>query len=325
MAQCLYRFRRECLVFMISILGLPDGLESEKRFQRPWLTLGVWLALFGHLMGAGDILTYSNSIITGFPDIVQAAVWFAGRPAVDFLLALFATIVQEFGRTSEKPAFSNNADNDGDEEQQLVTHPITTATTEKGWLWHPAIWYAALLSLLSIIGGWQINIHRGSFFQVAYPDYVPETVPVGCVIGPSLLNQQQQTEHDRWLNRSTSLANAGAKLIVWSEETGSASSPQEEADLLEKARNLALEKQVYLALTYDKDHETNILENKLVLVTPKGEIAINYNKAHPVPFVEPQPAGKEEIQYVDTPEFGRVGAAICFDYNFPWYIRQAST
>ncbi|KAI9482636.1 carbon-nitrogen hydrolase [Zychaea mexicana] len=149
-------------------------------------------------------------------------------------------------------------------------------------------------------------------------------INVCCVIGPSLLNQQQQTEHDRWLNRSTSLANAGAKLIVWSEETGSASSPKEEADLLEKARDLALEKQVYLALTYDKDDETNILENKLVLVTPKGEIAINYNKAHPVPFVEPQPAKKEEIQYVDTPEFGRVGAAICFDYNFPWYIRQAS-
>lgn len=30
------------------------------------------------------------------------------------------------------------------------------------------------------------------------------------------------------------------------------------------------------------------------------------------------------MPFVDTPEFGRVGAAICFDFNFPSFMLQAS-
>lgn len=40
---------------------------------------------------------------------------------------------------------------------------------------------------------------------------------------------------------------------------------------------------------------------------------------------ELQPAGPKVLQYVDTEEFGRIGAGICFDYNFPDFIKQAST
>ena len=39
---------------------------------------------------------------------------------------------------------------------------------------------------------------------------------------------------------------------------------------------------------------------------------------------EPRPPGKREIQYVDTSLFGRISAGICYDFNFPWFIRQAS-
>lgn len=38
---------------------------------------------------------------------------------------------------------------------------------------------------------------------------------------------------------------------------------------------------------------------------------------------EPQEPGKPIVPYVDTKEFGRIGLAICFDYNFPQFIWQA--
>lgn len=40
---------------------------------------------------------------------------------------------------------------------------------------------------------------------------------------------------------------------------------------------------------------------------------------------ETQAAGPGIVQYVDTEDFGRVGGAICFDYNFPHFISQANT
>ncbi|KAI9497354.1 carbon-nitrogen hydrolase [Zychaea mexicana] len=342
--------------FWISILGLQDDIYGNGRFQHPWWMLvlaiccsvnvlialigdflasrhestalrvlvfpllfaGSWLVIFGHLIGFGDSLAYSNSILTGFPDIVQAATWLGGRPAIDFVLALFATIVLEFGRTSsEKPVFNSNTDDEEEQQQEHTARP-------KSWLCHPATWYVALLSLLSFFGGWQINIHPKSFFQIAYPDYVPKTVPVGCVIGPGGIHWQLQADHDRWLNRSATLADAGAKLIAWTEETASTKSYDEEASLIGKAQALAKEKQVYLAITYNQIIPPDVSENKLVLVTPEGHVAINYKKAYPVPFIEPRPPGKDEIQYVDTPEFGRISAGICFDFNFPWFIGQAS-
>ncbi|KAI8139989.1 carbon-nitrogen hydrolase [Fennellomyces sp. T-0311] len=278
----------------------------------PLLFTGTWLGIFGHWIGFGDGLVYSNSVLLAFADIVQAATWLGGRPAIDFILTLFATVVQEFKLSSEKPVFT-----DEEEEQQRTHRP-------HAWLLHPATWYAALITLLALFGGSLIHIHRGSFFQVGYPEYVPENIPVGCVIGPGGINWQLQADHDRWLNRSAILADAGAKLIAWSEETASTSSYEEEESLISKSQAFAKEKGVYLMLTYMQIIPPDVSENKLVLVLPNGEVGINYKKAYPVPFIEPRPPGKEEIQYVDTPEFGRISGGICFDFNFPWFIRQAS-
>ena len=50
---------------------------------------------------------------------------------------------------------------------------------------------------------------------------------------------------------------------------------------------------------------------------------MTYHKAHPVPGIEADvKAGPYKLQWVDTP-YGRIGAAICFDFNYPTFIRQA--
>ncbi|KAI9276848.1 carbon-nitrogen hydrolase [Phascolomyces articulosus] len=350
------------VAFWISILGLQDDLYGNGQFQHPgWmlvLTLlasvnlfisligdflashhnysivrvlvfpmlftGTYLVIFGHLMGLGDSIVYSNHVLTGFPDLVQSATWLGGRPAIDFVLTLFATVVQEFDRSSSdntNRVFDNNNVNDEEEQQREDEEQILRP---KNWLLHPATYYAALVTVLAIFGGALINIRPGSFFQIAYPDHVPETVPVGCVIGPGGIKWQRQFDYDRWMNRTATLADAGAKLVAWSEETAATQSFDDEANLIRKSQALAKEKQIYLAITYNQIIPPDVSENKLVLITPEGEVAINYKKAYPVPFIEPRPPGKREIQYVDTPLFGRISAGICFDFNFPWFIRQAS-
>ena len=98
----------------------------------------------------------------------------------------------------------------------------------------------------------------------------------------------------------------------------------EEAEkaLIKRTQEFAVANHVYLGITYALMAP---LKNKFVFVTKQGEIGIDYNKAHPVPGVELQEAGPNVLQYVDTEEFGRIGAGICFDYNFADFIGQAST
>ncbi|KAG1456779.1 hypothetical protein G6F56_006757 [Rhizopus delemar] len=173
-----------------------------------------------------------------------------------------------------------------------------------------------------IYGGARINIHTGSFYQVSYPHYVPKHQPVGCVVGGGSVFPDLQFNHGFWFNKSTELVEAGAKLVLWSELVAVVQNKEEEDILLQRAKDFAITHQVYLAITYGLLEPVE--KNKLVFLTKGGDIAINYNKAHPVPLAETQPPGDPIIQSVYTEEFGRVGAAICFDYNFPHLLHQAS-
>ncbi|KAI7877063.1 carbon-nitrogen hydrolase [Lichtheimia hyalospora FSU 10163] len=315
-------FQHPGLVFGLSLFGnlvvlwclaVDHFMQHTCIWQRilvfPCMWAGSWL-LFTALAPFGDIYVYSNPVL-GWSDLVQATATIGGRPMIDFVLALGSTILLELKHTWDVPVFIRDEEDAG----ESISRPIH--------LWKsPIALYATFVGLLLFYGGIQTSIYPGSFFQVGYPDYVPETVPVGCVVGPGNINQELQLQHEHWFNKTTKLAEAGAKMILWSEETAQVHDPEEESTLLQRGKDIAKEHSVYIALTYDLLGP--IQQNKLVLITPQGDIGIDYIKAHPVPFVEPQPAGPNVLQFVDTPEFGRVGAAICFDLNFPSFMLQAS-
>src|SRR5438128_9761315 len=67
-------------------------------------------------------------------------------------------------------------------------------------------------------------------------------------------------------------------------------------------------------------------ENKLVLIDPTGRIAMSYVKAHPVMGWEASimRVGHGGIQVLPTAD-GRIGGAICFDAEFPSYIRRPAS
>ncbi|HEY0795249.1 MAG TPA: nitrilase-related carbon-nitrogen hydrolase [Acidisarcina sp.] len=120
-------------------------------------------------------------------------------------------------------------------------------------------------------------------------------------------------------------AQAGAKIILWS-ETAAFVLKQDEPALLARASALAARRQLYFALaiaTWTPGADRP-LENKVVMIEPTGNIAWQYLKARPTPGPEMAAAAPSDgkLRYIDTP-YGRIVAAICYDMDFVQLMAQA--
>lgn len=126
------------------------------------------------------------------------------------------------------------------------------------------------------------------------------------------------------LRKSTEQAEAGAKLIVWSE--GALTTPPEfEQDVLDRCSELATTKSTNLAVALGvlrADLGTSqYIENKIVFINEDGSIAGEYKKTKIVPG-EPSINGDGVIPSFDTKLAGRVSPLVCFDADFPNFVRQ---
>jgi apolipoprotein N-acyltransferase len=127
------------------------------------------------------------------------------------------------------------------------------------------------------------------------------------------------------LSRTDREAQAGAQIVVWSEEAASVRK-QNEASLLTQAQTLARTDHIYLGLSLAvwTAGQPRPLENKIALIDPLGKVDFQYLKARPTPGPETAraqvPDGK--LPLTMTP-FGSLSAAICYDMDFPRLIAQA--
>jgi apolipoprotein N-acyltransferase len=139
------------------------------------------------------------------------------------------------------------------------------------------------------------------------------------------LNGTLSRLHDWFLEGSRREARAGARLIVWPEQNLLVFADDEPA-FLERARRLAADEGIYLAMGMGTIHlgERLPFENKLVLVDPSGRIVTSHLKNRPVSGWEASilRRGDDGIPVVST-DTGRMAAAICFEADFPEFIRQA--
>lgn len=129
-----------------------------------------------------------------------------------------------------------------------------------------------------------------------------------------------------FLDGSRREARAGAKLIVWPEGNLLVFSTDERA-FLEHASIVARDERVYLAMGLGTIHlgDAKPFENKLVIIGPDGRTLVSYRKTHPVQGWEEgiMKVGDGHVPVATTPE-GRIAGAICFDADFPEFIRQAA-
>jgi len=128
-------------------------------------------------------------------------------------------------------------------------------------------------------------------------------------------------------NKTTQMADNGAKIVVWSEAIGFVINSQEEM-VIERAKALAKEKQIYLFMSLGVinpgpyDPERLLVVNKTVTFTPEGEVANVYLKSNPVPFAEQEYGSDDIIPIIDSP-YGKLSPIICYDADFPHFLKQA--
>ena len=128
------------------------------------------------------------------------------------------------------------------------------------------------------------------------------------------------------IDRSIEQAQAGAELIFWAE--GNAVILKEDENILyEKASKVADEQDIYLGISVAVIDPSNskYLENKFVLFDTEGRKNIDYWKGISVPGAE-EPISNNKatgIQKIET-NYGTIAAVICFDLDFPDYLKNAS-
>ena len=117
---------------------------------------------------------------------------------------------------------------------------------------------------------------------------------------------------------------AGAKLVFWAEAAVGVAE-QDEADFVQAASEFARDAGIYFMPAFwvvTENFPEVLAENKLLWIDPSGRVVTEYYKSIPVPG-EPVVPGDGSVPIIDTP-FGRIAAVICFDMDFPQFIRRAA-
>lgn len=128
------------------------------------------------------------------------------------------------------------------------------------------------------------------------------------------------------IERTRREAEAGAGLIAWAETAGRVLK-EDESDYLVDVQNLAAELDIILMIGYgvfDPD-DNPPLENKVAAIDRSGNLAWQYQKAHPIVGAESGfiRAGDGIIRVLQT-DYGRMGAVICHDLDFPELLLTAA-
>ena len=118
-------------------------------------------------------------------------------------------------------------------------------------------------------------------------------------------------------------ASSGAK-VVFGIETVISLEKYLEKEFIEKAKLVAQKEGIYLGLPMEvilKGFPKVRPENKIIWISPTGQILYTYHKAKPTPGEGNY--GDGIIKYFDSP-YGRISSSICFDMDFPALISQVN-
>lgn len=132
--------------------------------------------------------------------------------------------------------------------------------------------------------------------------------------------------NDDMLSRTIRATEVGARIVVWSETAARVLKRDEEAFLATAAR-IARAHNAFVFAAYGAfdPGAARPFQNRLAAVSPSAGVVWIFDKAHPIVGTEANStaAGAVHLPVVNTP-YGRVGAIICHDADFPAFVRQAA-
>jgi apolipoprotein N-acyltransferase len=115
---------------------------------------------------------------------------------------------------------------------------------------------------------------------------------------------------------------ADAKVIAWSEANADIPLAYED-ELVELGKEFAKENQIFLFMSFRSFSTLSMNENKTIGIAPGGDIVVDYLKSNPVPILEEgTKKGDGEVATANI-DGRRTGHVICYDMDFPSFIRQA--
>jgi apolipoprotein N-acyltransferase len=129
--------------------------------------------------------------------------------------------------------------------------------------------------------------------------------------------------YDKVFEQNNELISSDVSLTFWPEALIKVLE-EDEVSFIDRGKELATEKNVYLLLAYfviPEDDPGRSGENKSVLINPEGEVEWEYLKTYPV-HGSTDKAGDGILPVSDTP-FGRISTTICYDMDFTGLLNQA--
>lgn len=127
--------------------------------------------------------------------------------------------------------------------------------------------------------------------------------------------------HAAYLDQTVQAARDGAEIVLWPEQAGFGLE-EDVLALLEQGQAIAREEGIYLAMPVFVifPDPNRLLENKLFIADPNGEIVIAHVK-YGGNAIEGTLPGDGTLQTVETP-YGTLSGIICWDTDYQWVVTQ---
>ena len=222
--------------------------------------------------------------------------------------------------------------------------PVSNAIWEHGFDWRAdhlsVIPFAAALLLTLLLGEVRLAFFSPNVLTVRVAALAADRAlsqGLSVSAGAALATGDSQTRAaarrqfgpivDDLMARTRTEAQAGARIVSWS-ESAAAVLKEDEAALITRAEVLAREEGIYLQLgltVHLRTEQYPFAENRAILIDPSGKVVQDYFKAvHPLGDADLFAPGPAVVPTTDTP-YGRLATVICFDADFPALVRQAGT
>lgn len=191
--------------------------------------------------------------------------------------------------------------------------------------------FVAVLAAVLVFGFWRLNLAPAGDATIRVAGITASHAPdlaKAVEEAPDRATAVQAIEAHReaYFRATAREADAGAQVVLWPEVAG-AGYESMEADLIARAGEVAAEHGIYLAVplfTFGDDHpnSTKLIENKLLLFDPAGELVLEHVKYGGRISEGNREQGDGILRTVTTP-LGVLGGLICYDMDYPAIVEQA--
>ncbi|KAG0049775.1 hypothetical protein BGZ83_005423 [Gryganskiella cystojenkinii] len=294
----------------------------------------VWVALFTIVYAVSPIGSYGSIAYTQFqiePLVQWASV--AGIAGIEFYMVWASVILHRVWTNYIRlesygdPKEWNHLDEGISTSTTAASHRHRFAQSKilaRRILFAPTPTFVIVTFVISLYGSMRFWNADGTFFMRPLHDTILPTARASCIIGSTESNDMAS-----YMNQTVQYAQQGSEIVIWSETAVLMNNSLMTDQFLNRAKNISSTYGIYLGVTYSQfvDEQMVKSKNMFTLIDNKGQIAFEYQKAHPVAMVETRViAGPHVLPVTDTVDkFGgiRMGGAICFDMDFQNFIAQA--